>query len=300
MELRQLRYFLAVAEELHFGRAALRLHMAQPPLSKQIKNLEEELDVVLFDRTNRKVRLTPEGRKLVDVARTTLKTLTCGLEQVQRMSRGEIGRLTIGFINTATQTSFPHAVAEFRRRYPGIALDLREMNSHIQRDAVRDEQLDAGLALMCSHVDMSGFEFMIFMRDNYLLAVHEDHPLANREMACDLDLHGESLIMFPRVYDPVSYDKTMSRFREHGVEPNVVQEAGTIQTKLSLVATGMGVGFVPSRTERGLPQGVRLVPYDHGTVSGITNLKLIWRAGHVSSALQCFIDVMRKYAETDC
>ncbi len=296
MELRQLRYFIAVAEELHFGRAAARLFIAQPPLSQQIKKLEEEMGVLLFDRSNRRVRLTPEGRKFLCVARSTLESLDCGVEKVKRMARGEIGRLQVGFVNTAAQSRFPNVVAEFRKHHPGITLDIREMYSHVQRDAVAAGEMDAGLVHCCC-VEMRGLDWLTFLSEEYVLAVHEDHPIARQDISCDEDLHGEDLIMFPREYSPVSYDKTIARFHNRGIVPNIVQEAGTHQTKLALVSAGMGMGFVPARMERACPPSVKLIHYEWGEQKGISELKLIWKEGEVPSALACFIDTMKEHCQ---
>ncbi|WP_147822513.1 LysR family transcriptional regulator [Salidesulfovibrio onnuriiensis] len=296
MELRQLRYFIAVAEELHFGRAAEKLYIAQPPLSQQIKKLEEEMGVLLFDRSNRRVRLTPEGRKFLCVARNTLENLSCGVEQVKRMARGEIGRLRVGFINSASQSKLPGVVAEFRRLHPGITLDIREMHSHLQRAAVLEGELDAGLVHSCC-ANMAGFDWLTFLSEEYVLAVHEDHPIARQESSRDEDLHGEDLIMFPREFYPASYDKTIARFHNKGIQPNIVQEAGTHQTKLALISAGMGVGFVPQRMQRACPPGVRLIPHLWGEHKGTSDVKLIWRDGEVPPALACFIEVMKAHCQ---
>ncbi len=129
MELRQLKYFIAVAEELHFGRAAARCHIAQPPLSQQIKRLEEELGVKLLERTSRKVSLTDEGSGFLVVARDTIETLEGGIEKMRMMAEGIIGKLRVGFLSSGLYTDFPKGVTAFRKRYPGIQLDIREMQS---------------------------------------------------------------------------------------------------------------------------------------------------------------------------
>lgn len=295
MELRQLRYFIAVAEELHFGRAAERLHMAQPPLSQQIKKLEEDLGVMLFDRTNRRVLLTQEGRKFLCVARNTLETLENGIEQVGMMSRGEIGRLRIGFISSATQTDFTEALAEFRTLYPGIVLDIHEMHSVEQREGLLNNSLDVGI-LCGAFCGDERFEHTLLLREPYLLAVHKCHPLAKQGKARITDLHQENFITFPRYIHPA---QSAATFLEKGVVPRTVQEAVTHHTKLALVSTGLGVALVPARMARTCPKCVRLLPFDWEGKGHISEIHVLWRRGEKSPALECFLEVMEKYCNRD-
>lgn len=296
MNLRQLEYFRAVAEELHFGRAARKMHVAQPPLSQQIKKLEDELGVLLFRRDNRNVSMTPEGRKFLCVVRNALGTLENGVEQVRMMSRGEVGRLGVGFVPSVAQSYFTEAVAEFRARHPGIVLDLYEMDSVEQRRQLHDGELDAGIVFgRCSR--SSDLNFRVFLRDPYLLAVHRDHRFAEASSVRLEDLHGEDLIVFPRAVHPKSYDESLAVFHARGIEPNIVQEAASHHTKLALVSTGMGVGLVPSRMAAVCPDCVRLMPFDWqgGKAACKSVLDLAWRAGDTSPALACFLAVMEEF-----
>ena len=296
MELRQLRYFIAVAEELNFSRAAERCHIAQPPLSQQIKKLEEELGARLFDRTNRKVSITSEGKKFLCVARNTLETLECGVEQVRMMSRGEIGRLCIGFLNSAIQTRFPEALTEFRKQHPGIILDIQEMESIQQKQALLDGQLDVGL---CHHnyTDVKDLDSRTFLKDSYFLAVHDKHPLAKVGTAGWMDLDGEPFIMFSRDHYPNAYDRTIARFHELGCMPRIVQEAKTHQTKLSLIAAGMGIGFVPERMRQVCPECVHLLPFKWGGAQQHSSIKIAWKKTDVSPTLKLFLSVIREFCQ---
>ena len=294
MEIRQLKYFIAVAEELNFTRAAERCHIAQPPLSQQIKKLEEELGTLLFNRTNRSVELTDEGRALLPVARNVLDTLAAGVEQVRMVSRGEVGQLRIGFLNSAIQTRFPEAVTGFRKRFPGIVLDIREMQSADQNKALHDGELDVALCHHC-YADDEGLSSKVFLRDAYILAVHRDHPLAARGTAGWKDLDNESFIMFSHQHYPASYERAVNRFSSMDINPRIVQEAKTHQTKLALVAAGMGMGFVPERMRAVCPEHVRLVPFKWDGVKHHSALKLAWKQGPISTALQCFLDVMDEF-----
>ncbi|QGY38806.1 LysR family transcriptional regulator [Pseudodesulfovibrio cashew] len=298
MELRQLRYFIAVAEELNFTRAAERCHIAQPPLSQQIKKLEEELEIRLFDRTNKRVRLTAEGESFLATARSALDGLTQGVENARMVSRGEVGLLRIGFLNSSIQTPFPDALTDFRKQYPGIILDIREMDSFNQAKALHEGELDVGI---CHdwYAREPWLASRLFYYDDYYLAVHRDDPVAARGIGRWKDLDGEPFIMFSRRHYPASYDLMMNRFRQFGVSPCVVQEAKTHHTKLALVAAGMGVGFVPERMHEVCPTQVRLVPFEwEGAVrKGI--VMLAWRDGPLSPALSRFLELMGGYCQEE-
>lgn len=291
MELRQLRYFIAVAEELHFGRAAERCHIAQPPLSQQIKRLEEELGVKLLERTSRKVSLTDEGSSFLVVARETLSTLETGIEKMNMMAEGLIGKLRVGFLSSGLHTDFLKGVTAFRKEYPGIQLDIREMQSSDQNLALRAGELDVGLSHHC-YADHYHLSSRTFLADRYYLAVHEEHALAAKGRAEYSDIDKESFIMFSRQHYPEAYDRAIGRYHKFGVQPRIVQEAKTHQTKLSLIAAGMGIGFVPERMRAALPSTVRMIPFDFKGELHRTPLKLVWRKGDEAPALKCFLEVM--------
>ncbi|QJB55116.1 LysR substrate-binding domain-containing protein [Pseudodesulfovibrio sp. zrk46] len=295
MELRQLKYFVAVAEELNFTRAAERCHIAQPPLSQQIKKLEEELGCKLFDRTNRVVALTEQGKTFLCVARNTLETLDAGVTRIKSIARGEIGRLRIGFLNSAIHTKFPEALTEFRKRFPGIVLDIQEMESRSQKNAILDGELDVGLCHHC-HTDSDKMESRTFIEDTYYLAVHENHPFAKRGTAGWDDLKGEPFIMFSRLHYPNAYERSIARFHERDCMPRIVQEARTQQIKLSLIAAGMGMGFVPERMEKVCPPCVKLLPFEWDGVKQYSAIKVAWRKGEVSTALRHFLDVLKEFS----
>lgn len=297
MELRQLRYFIAVAEESHFGKAAERLHMAQPPLSQQIKKLEEDLGVMLFNRTKRSVKLTREGLQFLTVARNTLETLNAGAEQVRMMARGEVGKLRVGFMSSASQSNFPDAVAEFRKQHPSIVLELHDHHSDETLSMLRRDELDVGI-VQGSTADYRELEWMVFMLDPYVLAIREDHKLARCGQVGFTALSNETLIMPPRAHYPATYGAIMDMFEERGATPRIVQEADTHQTRLALVAAGMGVSFVPVRMEQALPRSVKLLPFRWPQDPPMSELRLVWRRGDESAALRAFSSVMKKFAHS--
>lgn len=295
MELRQLRYFIAVAEEMHFGRAAERLHMAQPPLSQQIKKLEEDLGVRLLDRNRRRVELTREGIQFLSVARNTLEVLETGADQVRRISRGEIGKLRIGFISSAAQSQFPEAVAEFRKQHPGIVLDIKDVHSQDVIDAVRDGHLDAGVIQSRAEEGYNSLEWLSFLLEPYMLAVREDHALACNGRVDVRALDRQPLIMLPREHYPATWETLTSLFDSANIRPRIVQEVDPHLTRLALVAAGMGVSFVPARMERVCPPSVRLVSMHWKERRPMSELRLIWRRNDKAAGLDMFIKVMQRF-----
>ncbi len=295
MELRQLRYFIAVADEEHFGRAAEKLGMAQPPLSQQIKRLEEEIGVTLLRRTSRRVELTKEGRAFQCVVRKTLANMEQGLEAVRMMSRGEKARLRVGFSASVAHSDFPKVVAAFRRKHPDIVLDLREMHTMEQRRKLQKGDLDAGV-LQYFQGEISDLEFHSFVKEPYLLAVRLEHPLAK---ACSADirsLHRENIVVYPHTCSTAD-GAVLSRCKQLGIEPNVVQEAATLQTKLALVASGLGVGFVPRRMKTVCPPEVKMIPFEWKGDPLMSELRVAWNLSKETPELACFLKVVEQFSQ---
>jgi len=297
MELRQLKYFIAVAEELNFTRAAERCHIAQPPLSQQIKKLEEELGVLLFHRTNRIVTLTEEGKSFLTVARESLRNLEEGVKTVRSIARGETGRLRVGYLNSAIQTRFPEALTAFRKQHPGITLEMKENESRNQKEALRAGSLDVGL---CHHnaSDARTLNSRIFLVDTYYLAVHETHPLAVRKSVGWRDLDNELFIMFSRENYPNAYERTLTRFRTLDIRPKIIQDANTHQAKLSLIAAGMGMGFIPERMKQVRPACVTFLPFDWDGNEQHSSIKIAWKKGEISTPLRYFLTIIADFCDT--
>src|SRR6202000_1803176 len=198
MELRHLRYFVAVAEELHFTRAALRLNIAQPPLSQQIRALEQQLGVQLFVRTRRSVALTDAGRTLLERSREMLAAAQALPQELQRVARGEVGLLRIGFSSTPPLTKvLRDVVADHRRSHPDVALNLREMHSQLQFESLRRGELDVGLVRYNEGVP-EGISLRLLRRDPLRLVVPAGHRFARRESVSLADLRDEAFIGLPR------------------------------------------------------------------------------------------------------
>jgi DNA-binding transcriptional LysR family regulator len=244
IELRHLRYFLAVAETLHFSKAAQRLGIAQPPLSHQIKRLEQLIGHRLFDRTTRGVKLTLAGQLLADRARSTMEKVHDDLEQVRRLGRGEEGTLTVGFSGSVMFAELPAAIESYRRRYPKVELRLRELSTHAQIPALLDGTLD--LAFMRDGDPTEGIEMTTLFEEPYVAVLPETHALARKRSLRVRDLRNEPFIFFARRMGPLAFDRTMACCERSGFRPNIVQDAPQWPTLVRLVAAGLGVSLAPA------------------------------------------------------
>jgi DNA-binding transcriptional LysR family regulator len=244
IEIRHLRYFLAVAETLHFSKAAERLGIAQPPLSQQIRRLEQMIGHRLFDRTTRGVKLTLAGQLLADRARSTIEKVHDDLEQVRRLGRGEEGTLTVGFSGSVMFTGLPAAIESYRRRYPKVELRLRELATHAQIPALLDGTLD--LAFMRDGDVADGIQIATVLREPYVAVLPGRHALARKRSLHVADLRREPFVLFARRLGPLAFDRTLACCERSGFRPNIVQEAPQWPTLVSLVAAGLGVTLAPA------------------------------------------------------
>ncbi|MEW6737773.1 MAG: LysR substrate-binding domain-containing protein [Acidobacteriota bacterium] len=245
MELRLLKYFVTVAQELHFGRAAERLHISQPPLSQQIQQLENELGVELFMRTKRRVELTEPGRYFLAQAKAILAQTEQAMSQVRRVARGEIGQLKMGLVGSATyQDIIPAALRIFRQRYPEVAVTLFEMTSVQQLQALYARQLDIGFLRPSSQEKRLVFDSVI--KEPLLVALSSNHPLASKREIKLKELATYPFIMVMRERGQGYYDQIIKLCRQAGFTPNVIQEAMELQTEITLISAGFGLSIVPA------------------------------------------------------
>ncbi|WP_320007334.1 LysR family transcriptional regulator [Maridesulfovibrio sp.] len=244
METRQLKYFLAVAEELHFGRAAKRLHISQPPLSQQIMKFEEELGVKLFQRNKRSVSLTAAGVSLLRDAPSILQAIERAEINLLDAAGGQRGQFSLGYIGPALDTLLPECIREYKENYPAVRLSLREMFTGDQLEAVRKGELDAGIVRLFRH-DVSDLESAAFHREPYSLVIPEGHRLCSGGPVAISELAGEKFVFSPRDAQPRLYDEWMSVFSHYGFVPEVTQEAARKSAIVALVAAGIGIGIVP-------------------------------------------------------
>ena len=248
MELRQLRYFIAVAEERSFSRAAQRLHISQPPLSTQIMTLEEELGIRLFDRSNRGVSLTAAGSVFYDEMRAVLVRLEHGKTRARQAGQGHAGTLSIGFVSIADYGILPPTLKEFRNRFPAVQVQLHELTTDIQIREMRAGRLDLGIGL--GPLQEADLVFEALSHEPLILAAPSGHRLTKNKGALDLRAFSkEEFIVPPRDIAPGLYDLIISRCYSSGFVPHITQHARQMQTVIGLVAAGMGVALVPSSVQ---------------------------------------------------
>lgn len=254
MELRQLRYFLAVADDLHFGRAAKRLHIAQPALSRQIQNLEQELGIQLFYRTKRRVQLTDAGAAFIDSARTVFTRIDEGIATARLAAQGRGGWLGVGFVGSAIYDVVPAVFSAFRQHAPQVELRLTEMGTSEQVEALHDKRIHIGF--LRPPVNVDGLVLETVAREPLVLVLPGNHPLARHRSIPLKTLAGEPFIMFPRRPKPSWADYIIRVCQQAGFEPQVVQSAMEIQTAIGLVSAGVGVTLVPASVENIPRKGV--------------------------------------------
>ncbi|QEZ48958.1 LysR family transcriptional regulator [Cupriavidus oxalaticus] len=261
MELRQLKQVIVLAETLNFHRAAERLHMAQPPLSTSVKKLEEELGVMLFERLPSGLKLTPSGEAVVRNARRVMFFA----DEVKRSARegesGEQGLLSVGFVGSASYSMMPVIIRRFRRRYPRVDLVIEESTTLELLRRVENHTLDVALVRF-PVLAPTAAELSLLQKDVMVLAVPPDSPLAGRGHIHLREAADQPFIIYSRTLVPTMYSLTMYAFNEAGIQPRIAQEAVQVQTLLSLVESGLGVGLVPSQAARYAGEGVRLLTLD--------------------------------------
>ncbi|VVE12784.1 LysR family transcriptional regulator [Pandoraea eparura] len=307
MDLRQLRYFVAVAEERHFGRAAQRLSMTQPPLSQQIRALEASLGAPLFVRTNRSVELTAVGRQLLPEVRRILADADALPAFAQGLAHGEVGTLSLGFVSTADYGILPPLLREFGKRYPRVRLQLLEATSDVQVEALMDGRIDAGLFIPPVPARYANeLSYLPIVREPLMLALPAGRGMAAGEDAVGVALPGdavsladfadEPLVIFPRRVAPAFYDIIMGCYAALGLTPRVGQEAIQMQTIVSLVSAGMGVALVPQSLCHLRRTGVRYRALRE--TSTLIETGLLWRTAEVTPVLEGFLETARGVAHT--
>jgi DNA-binding transcriptional LysR family regulator len=290
MELRHLRYFLAVAEELHFSRAAARLRIAQPPLSQQIRQLERELDVVLFHRTNRRVELTPAGRAFLDEVRRVLAQTEHAVSTAQRADRGEIGELAIGFVPSADLDILPRVLGVWSARFPAVEIRLHPLPPSAQTEALRDGRIEIGFVRL--PVEEGGLVVETIQHEPLVAVLPARHRLARRSTVRLSALRGDRLIMFPRETAPGYYDLLLAACRRAGFTPRVFHEPGSIQTNLGLVSAGIGVTLMPASIRSLGRSGVVYRPLAPPVPH--VEMGVAYRHGARSPVLLAFLQVLRE------
>lgn len=294
LELRQLRYFVTVAEELHFGRAAERLHMTQPPLSQAIRGLEELLGAALFLRSRRTVALTPAGHALLPEARRMLAQALALPELVRRAAAGESGRLALAFVSSADYSVLPPFLRNYRAQYPQVQIVLQEATTDLQIEDLMHGRMDAGL-LIPPLPDKArlALDYLKVLSEPLILAAPSGlDALRGSGPVWLKDLPPLPLIIFPRPIAPALHDAILACFRAAGITPEIGQEAIQMQTIVSLVSAGMGMALVPQSVSNLMRPGV-----EYRSLHDITpqvETGLAWRRDNSSPVLQGFLESLRK------
>jgi DNA-binding transcriptional LysR family regulator len=289
MELRHLRYFLAVSEERHFGRAATRLRIAQPPLSRQIQALEGELGCPLFLRGGRGVELTPAGSAFLRYVRRAFAEIDLGVREARRANSGEIGRIVVAYPSSLATSGLTELLRAYRIRFPAMEIALRELPPSEQLDALKTGDVDVGF--IRGSIQDPSIATECVRRERLVVAVAEDHALAGRKQVALEALTNEPFVSFPRHRGPALFDHFVSLCREAGFTPRIVQEAPQLDV-ISLVAAGFGVAIVPSSVGVLRRGGVAYVPI---VGSPRADLLVAWRTGEASAAVHEFLTAVREW-----
>ncbi|AHY46343.1 Transcriptional regulator [Rubrobacter radiotolerans] len=289
MDLRRLRYFVVVAEEQNFSRAAERLHMAQPPLSEQIKRLETSLGVRLFDRSSRGAELTEAGELLLVEARRLLVQAEQTAEVVRRVGEGEVGRLTLGFVPSASNSVLPPVLSCFRRRYPDVQLYLQEMNPDWLVAGLHEGRIDVSFFYLPFRD--AALRHRPVSREPLAVALPETHPLADEAEVDLCDLAEEPFVLPARYRMPGLYGQVTGACRRAGFEPRAVQkEVWLMQTVVALVAGGVGVALVPATIRNLTRTGV--VYRSIKGFSPTVEMGVVWRREERSAVVRSFLGVV--------
>jgi DNA-binding transcriptional LysR family regulator len=290
VELRHLRYFVAVAEERHFGRAAERLHIAQPPLSQQIRRMEAELGVQLLHRTTRRVELAPAGEVLLERARRLLAAVDSAVEDTQRAARGEVGSLAIGFTGSATYALLPAVATALRAQLPGVELELRgEMLTPAQVEGLVDGTID--LAILRPPVHRRDLDVEVVGHEPLIAVLPAGHRLAEAESVPVAALAGEPFVTYPSHFRSVVHDAVEEVCDAHGFLPRVELEVAETATLVSFVAAGIGVSLVPASVARMTVEGAVYRPL-RGSDVGV-DLAVVRRAADDNPLLLRALEVIR-------
>ena len=290
IELRHLRYFLAVAEELHFRKAAEKLFISQPGLSRQIKFLEEELGVQLFERHNRKVELTSRGTYLRREISALFKDLDTVLSHAQQLEKGLQGNLRLGYIGSAMRDVIPTFLLSVRQAFPQIRFDLKELDNQHQIEDILHRELDLGFV----RVDRvpRGLEMHPVQEDTFSLVLPKDHPIHSQNFVSLSQLQTEPFILFDPSYSTSYYEKVMQIFDHSGFSPKISHKTVHAYTIYRLVENHFGVSIVPTCLQKGYDMNIQFIELTH--IEQRTTLQVIWNKKNQNPILQHVLDLVKR------
>lgn len=293
MELRHLHYFLAVAEERGICSAAKRLHISQPPLTRQVHQLEEELGVQLLRRAGKGMELTPAGQVFQEGVAEILALVRRTVQNTQHAARGEIGQISIGFVDTMTFSRMPQALIQaFRAQRPSITVDLMPGSTLPLHEDLEKQRVSIAFVYE-RYNDTGELCYLPLMKDPVVIAMPKSHPLARKPQVVLKDLKDEPFVFVPRRISPRFFDKVTSTFREAGLTLNIVQECPTDATSMCLVDSGAGLTFAYASTKNHKPQGVVLKPVVDMRL--LRTIHLAWHRENREPSVKAFVAIARHY-----
>ncbi len=293
MNIRQIRYFLAVAEELNFTRAAEKLHMAQPPLSQQIKQFEEELDVKLFCRNNRQISLTPAGEALVPLAQEVIEKINFAKKTIRQADQGITGQLKIGFISPLGQSLVPQVCKRFKKNYPNTLLQLNVMTPHQIVRAIQQDEINVGL--LHGPVPATNTDTITLATEPLVWAISQEHPLSRKDCLTIENFTEEPMVFFGRMHGPGLFDTVYQVFRKHNFSPNLYSRVKSYPELFSYIAAGLGWSMIPSSYQESVPPGITCLPFnDSKDQLEVVSLQ---RSGYRNNLLDHFIGVTQSYLQ---
>ncbi|NDL63130.1 LysR family transcriptional regulator [Acerihabitans arboris] len=293
IELRHLRYFIAVAETLHFGRAAEKLHISQPPLSQQIQMLEQLVGARLLERNNRNVRLTPAGKQFLEQAWLIIEQVNQAADRAARIHRGESGEITIGFTSsTPFNQRISASLLAFRQQHPAVHIQMVETNTKQQIEPLLNGKFDMGVMRNTPLPD--ALTYQLLLKESLVAVVHQDHPLAAAGGRISVrQLANEPFVFFDRKVGTALYDETLLLLKEFGITPYITQEVGEAMTIIGLVSAGLGVSILPASFARIKVDSVRYLGLEEPQAK--TEVWLVThRQKELSAAARMLINLMLK------
>jgi DNA-binding transcriptional LysR family regulator len=289
MELRQLKYFIVVAEELHFGRAAESLHLSQPALSKQIQALEDSLNIQLLERTKHSCRLTMAGKKFLETARKILQEIEEGIQVTRQVADGQRGRVRVGFTEATLFSLAPTIFKTYREHYPQVDLILTSGGTETNVEALRTHHIDVGFVYL--PIREPSLSVYPLYEETYIVALPSSHRLARHKQISLQSLANEPLIIYPRSLGPVLYALFIQYCEQAGFLPNIVQEAELAQTRLGLASAGVGITFVLPPLQNLSAKGVVYRPLSGNFLT--LKLALAWRQNESSPVVIEFLKALK-------